>query len=58
MHFLSPEYASSADGAATAASLLDAIAEGAAIARSDPKRAAALLYEGSSRQKDLSDLEV
>ena len=47
-----------ADGGRTVCALLDAVAEGAAIARSDPRRAAALLAEGAGYPDDLSDLEV
>ena len=46
------------DGGRTVRALLDAVAEGAGIARSDPRRAAELLAEGAGRPDDLEDLEV
>ena len=46
------------DGGRTVRALLDAVAEGAEIARSDPRRAAELLAEGAGRPEDLEDLEV
>ena len=47
-----------ADGGRAISALLDAVAEGAAIARSDPSKAAALLAEGAGYPDDLKDLEV